>query len=90
MSEEFRGLDYNKIKAEYVDMSGDELEEKLYVLAMKAAKANEKGDMLVVIDYMARVAMISEIVNEKGDMLGTVDCMVRIAMISEVAEEKGL
>lgn len=67
MSEvEFRGLDYNKIKAEYVDMSADELEEKMYVLAMKSQKANDKGDILSAVEYMARIGLIAEVAEENS------------------------
>ena len=67
MSEaEFRGLDYNKIKAEYVDMTADELEEKMYVLAMKSQKANANGDIMLAVECMARIGLISEVADEKS------------------------
>ena len=66
MNEEFRGLDYNKIKAEYVDMSEDELEEKMYVLAMKSQKANDKGDILSAVECMARIGLIAEVAEENS------------------------
>ena len=67
MSEaEFRGLDYNKIKAEYVDMSAEELEEKMYVLAMKSQKANSSGDIMLAVECMARIGLISEVAEEKS------------------------
>ena len=66
MNEEFRGLDYNKIKAEYVDMSEDELEEKMYVLAMKSQKANDKGDILSAVECMARICLIAEVAEENS------------------------
>ena len=66
MHEEFRGLDYNKIKAEYVDMTEEELEEKMYVLAIKSQKANDKGDILGTVECMARIGLIAEVAEENS------------------------
>lgn len=64
--QEFRGLDYNKIKEEYIDMTKDELEEKLCVLVVRAQKANNEGDMFKAIELMTRIAIMGEIAGEIG------------------------
>jgi len=63
---EFRGLDYNKLKEDYIGKTASELEDQLYLCAIKANKLQNEGKTFEAIEYMARLALIAEVSEEIG------------------------
>lgn len=63
--QQFRGIDYNKIKEELSELTNEELEEKMFVFALRAQKEHD-NDLFLAIEYMAKIAVIGEIGKERG------------------------